>query len=84
MSARVAVTDAYGNLVTVGSALTIALSYTGSGTLSKTALTVPSGTAASSQSFTLTMPTGTVKSGTLSISAQGTSMSTRCTVNTVN
>jgi hypothetical protein len=78
-TARVAVADAYGNLVTVGSAVNIALSYTGSGTLSRSSLTVPNGTSVSSQSFNLTMPTGTLKTGTLTISAPG--MSTRCTVN---
>ena len=81
LSARVATVDAYGNLTAASNLVNITLSNTGSGSLSKTALTIASGSSVSSLSFTLTMPAAPLKSGTLSITAAGTTLSTRCGVN---
>jgi hypothetical protein len=81
-TARVAVADAYGNLAVAGSTLTVGVSYTGYGTLSKTAATIASGSSVANQTFSLAMPASGPKNGTLSITAQGTTtLSTQCTVN---
>lgn len=80
LTGRVAVVDPYGNLASFATTLTINLSYSGAGTLTPASVTLPSRTSESTQSLTLTMPAGATKSGTLSFSALGTTLS-RCSVN---
>ncbi len=79
LTARVAVVDAYGNLAAASSALTVSLSFPITTALNKTSVSVPLSGSTSTSSFTLTMPTGTTKSGTLSLTAPGLSGS--CSVN---
>lgn len=79
--AKVALVDAYGNITTAGGTLNLTLGMTGSGTLSTTSLSISNKASLSSSSFTLTMPSGTVKSGTLTVSSQGSGQSTTCSVN---
>ena len=81
LTAKVAVVDGYGNITPASGTLNLTLGMTGAGAISPTSLSIASATSLSTSTSTLTMPSGALKSGTLSISAQGASLSTRCSVN---
>jgi hypothetical protein len=81
LTARVALVDAYGNLVIAGTAMNLALTYSGAGELTPTTLTIPAKTSQTDSSLALTKSAGASPAGTLTITAAGTTVSARCTIN---